>query len=70
MTSYLKQNANSQTLFSEKVYNDWIDLFGSPNPVHYSNFPNNAINNFLFSSHRSYDFQVKTVILDKSQSCQ
>jgi hypothetical protein len=70
MTSYLKENVNTQTLFSEKIYNNWIDLFGSPNPVHFVNLPNNAVTNFLFNPKRNYDFQVKTIILDKSQSCE
>ncbi len=70
MTSYLSQNANKNTLFSEKIFNDWIDMFGSPNPVHFTNLPNNAVTNFIFQSARGYDFQVKTTIIGKTQNCE
>jgi hypothetical protein len=70
MTSYFSNNANKDTLFSEKIHNDWIDMFGSPNPVHYINLPNNAVTNFIFQPSRSYDFQVKTTIIGKTQNCE
>ena len=71
MTAYFKNNVNTENLFSEKVFNDWIDLFGSPSPVHYFNMPNNAITNLAFAqSPRGYDFQVKVTVLKDSENCE
>ena len=43
ITSYFEKFDNTTTLFSEKVWNDWIDLLASPNPVHFPNFPTNGL---------------------------
>lgn len=63
MTTYFKQNDNTQNLFNEKIFNDWIDLFGSPNPVHYPNLPHNGITSLILPG-RSYRFEVKKVAFD------
>jgi hypothetical protein len=70
MTSYFKNNVNTANLFSEKIFNDWIDLYGSPSPTHYFNMPNNAITDLAFAqSPRGYDFQIKVVVLKDTENC-
>lgn len=60
MTTYFKENHNTPNGFSEKKYDDWINLFGSPNPVHYPNLPNNQITDMIFTPKRTYRFEVKS----------
>lgn len=57
MTIYFDKYANTADLFSEKIYNDWTDLFGSPNPVHFPNLAYNAIHQNLFQE-RVYRFEI------------
>lgn len=68
ITAYFKANDNTQTLFSEKVWNDWIDLFGSPNPVHFPNLPLNALTSVLLPG-KVFRFEVKKVEFPKPPSC-
>ncbi len=47
MTSYLKANSGSSVPFSERIFDMWIALHGSPNPLHYPGVPYNAISNVI-----------------------
>ena len=68
LTTYLNAYDNTATLFDEKIFNDWIDLFAAPDLVHFPNLPNNAIGNLIFKD-RVYRFESKVTILTQPTSC-
>ena len=68
MTAYFKKVDNTATLFSEKVWNDWIDLFASPNPVHFPNFPTNGLTSIILPG-KIFRFEVKKVELKSPPNC-
>jgi hypothetical protein len=47
MTSYLQANSGSSVPFSERIFNMWIDLHASPNPLHFPGVAHDAISNIL-----------------------
>ena len=68
IASYFKANDNTATLFSEKIWNDWIDLFASPNPVHFPNLPLNALTSILLPG-KTFRFEIKKVDLTSPPNC-
>ena len=69
MTTYFEANTATNTLFSEKVFNDWIDLFASPNPVHFPNLETNAITDMILPG-RVYRFEIKVSLLGDESQCE
>jgi len=62
MASYFKANNNTAKPFSDKVWSDWIDLFGPPNPVHYPNLPHNAVTQYITPG-KKFRLEIKTIPL-------
>ena len=61
ITKYFNDNQNTDEPFDEEMYNQWTNLFGSPNPVHFPDLPNNQITSILFTPQRTYRFEVKAI---------
>jgi hypothetical protein len=68
MASYFKTNDNTATPFSESIWNDWIDLFGSPNPVHYPNLAHNALTQYITPG-KTFRFEIKKIPLTVLPNC-
>ncbi len=54
IANYFRQYVNTNEPFSAQQHIDWLNLYGSPNPIHFPLMANNAIIRHLFRPKRDY----------------
>jgi len=54
MANYFRQYQNTIVPYSAQQHIDWLNLYGSPNPVHFPLMANNAITQYIFNPKREY----------------
>ncbi|RKG79397.1 hypothetical protein [Corallococcus terminator] len=59
---YFRQNDHLGTPFPEEVWNTWIELYASPNVLHFPGLPNNVITDMLLAG-RDYRLEILEVVL-------
>ncbi|WP_147449987.1 hypothetical protein [Corallococcus carmarthensis] len=62
LETYFRQNDHLGTAFPEEIWSTWIELYASPNPLHFPELPNNFITDLLLAD-RDYRLEVLEVVL-------
>lgn len=68
LTTYFDTYDNTATLFDETIFNNWINLFGAPDLVHFPNLPNNLLSS-MNPVMKNYRFEVKVSLLNDPSNC-
>lgn len=59
LTDYFNENDNTNKILSEEIFNLWIELYSSPDPVYFPGMPINFLINILWPGEkRVYRFEV------------
>ncbi|RYZ39535.1 MAG: hypothetical protein EOO71_19715 [Myxococcaceae bacterium] len=62
LEAYFRQNDHLGTPFPEAVWNTWIELYASPNVLHFPGLPNSTITDLLLAD-RDYRLEILEVVL-------
>ncbi|RKH20050.1 hypothetical protein D7Y13_06840 [Corallococcus praedator] len=59
---YFRQNDHLGTPFPAEVWSTWIELYASPNVLHFPGLPNNTLTDMLLAG-RDYRLEILEVVL-------
>lgn len=62
LEAYFRQNDHASKPFPEDIWNTWIDLYASPNPLHFPGLPHDFITDLLLAD-RDYRLEILVVPL-------
>ncbi|MDM8523545.1 hypothetical protein QUF80_09265 [Desulfococcaceae bacterium HSG8] len=62
LTEYLNEYDTTDSARPQNIWETWIGLYGSPNSLHFPNFPNNFLTSMLYPD-RIYRFEIMSVVL-------
>lgn len=53
----MQDNDNTSNPFSKEIYDDWVDVYGSPDPIFFPGLPYNFLTSKLLAD-KSYYFLI------------
>ncbi len=65
---YFAANDTTTNPFSKEIYDLWIAMFGSPNPIYWPNLPNNILSSMLLPG-KKFRFEILTAMLPEKTAC-
>jgi hypothetical protein len=60
---------NSTDPYPKDIWDKWIELFASPDPIYFPNLANNALATMLLGPNVTYRFEVRVVEMKGTLEC-
>ncbi|WP_437915026.1 hypothetical protein WME73_05800 [Sorangium sp. So ce302] len=67
LSVYFSENDHESSPFPQEIWDTWIELFGSPNPLHFPGVPHNFIGDTILTD-RNYRLEVLDIGLNANET--